>query len=281
MKKLLSITVVLAMTVGVLSACSFNTNVKTDTIFIGNGGNITEATIETFDKNYYNTGELKKFVEKEVNAYKAKDGTGTVKVQRMNVKKGIAKLYMGYSSYKTYAIFNDVTFFAGNVIQAQAEGYNFDTAFYTAEQAKEAIDSSTEQTLTTADSKTKTAIKKPKSTEKVTTETEKSTASTGETESLHEDSTAGTETLKSTEAAKKAKTEDKKKNNTKASVSKEKILSKDSYKVVVLQENTDVVIKGKILYVSSHVKVTGDNTATVTDEGADSTNVTPAYIIYQ
>ena len=59
------------------------------------------------------------------------------------------------------------------------------------------------------------------------------------------------------------------------------VLAEDDNKVVILQQDTAVEVKGEILYVSEHVEVTGKNTANVSGEGADSTDAKPAYIIYK
>ena len=59
------------------------------------------------------------------------------------------------------------------------------------------------------------------------------------------------------------------------------VLAEDDNKVVILQQDTAVEVKGEILYVSEHVEVTGKNTANVSGEGADSADAKTAYIIYK
>ena len=59
------------------------------------------------------------------------------------------------------------------------------------------------------------------------------------------------------------------------------ILAEEDNKVVILQQDTAVQVKGEILYVSEHVEVTGKNTANVYGEGTDSADAKPAYIIYK
>lgn len=59
------------------------------------------------------------------------------------------------------------------------------------------------------------------------------------------------------------------------------VLADEKNKVLILEQNTDVQVKGEILYVSDHVKVTGKDTATVYGEGTDSADVKLVYIIYK
>lgn len=65
------------------------------------------------------------------------------------------------------------------------------------------------------------------------------------------------------------------------SVSADTVLGEDNNRVLILKQDTNVQVKGEILYVSDHVKVTGKNTAAVYGEGADSTDAGLAYIIYK
>ena len=64
-------------------------------------------------------------------------------------------------------------------------------------------------------------------------------------------------------------------------ISADEVLSEEDRKVLILEQDTDVKVKGEILYVSDHVKVTGKDTATVYGEGSDSADTGLAYIIYK
>lgn len=64
-------------------------------------------------------------------------------------------------------------------------------------------------------------------------------------------------------------------------VSADTVLGEDNNQVLILKHDTNVQVKGEILYVSEHVRVTGKNTAEVYGEGADSTDAGLAYIIYK
>lgn len=58
-------------------------------------------------------------------------------------------------------------------------------------------------------------------------------------------------------------------------ISKDDILEMGSDNIVICEEAQDVIVPGKILYVSSNVEATGNKTATVKEEGE------LAYILYQ
>lgn len=295
---------ILIVTVGILSGCSFEPNVKANTIFVQKDKTILAASIETFDKNYYNQNDLKKYVEQQVESFKQSHTTGNVKLKKITVKKQQAKLYMEYSDYKTYAAFNEATFFIGTVATAKKAGYDFGLNFYDAAQAKEAIDPSTEQVQDTQEESTQTSSTQMDDTQDVEYDEEAETEYETETQADVKDnkykesedikdaqqldeteavSNTQQENLQSTQNS-LSSTQADQQNDSKGSlapVDTKKVLADDSLKVLILEENTNIELKGKILYVSSHVKVTGSHTATVTGEGEASTNVTPAYIIYQ
>lgn len=62
-------------------------------------------------------------------AYTTEHGEN-LKKESFAVEDGIAKLEMEYASYEAYDAFNGIEFFEGTVVAAQAEGYDFDTEFY-------------------------------------------------------------------------------------------------------------------------------------------------------
>ena len=202
------------------SGCGAKVDADTDTLFVEGNGKIEELTVETFDKAYYDEEELKEYINSEVEAYKADGGTGSVKMKKYEVKDQTVKLLMEYDGVDSYQSFNDTNLYVGTVLQAQADGYDFDLDFFVpgkADTKKEKV-SDTEQGI---DGSVQEAVK----------------------------------------------TSD--------------VLAETDNKVVILQQDTAVQVKGEILYVSGHVEVTGKNTVNVYGEGADSADAEPAYIIYK
>ena len=145
MRKLMVAGLFIILCTGLLSGCSQQTDVETSTVFIEKKGSVVSVDVEKFDKEYYEAEELENYIEKQVEEYGGKDGG--VEKSSFDVKDGKAKLKMRYDSYEDYANFNGIEFYSGSVVTAQAEGYDFDTEFYSvSENLKEqkAVDSETE-----------------------------------------------------------------------------------------------------------------------------------------
>lgn len=133
MKKIICVSIMI-FCIGLLSGCSKNADVDTSTVFIEKKGKIVSVDVEHLDKDYYDTEELREYITEHVDDYTKENGD-TVEETSFDVKDGIAKLTMEYDSYEDYARFNGVELYCGTVVQAQAEGYEFDTEFCRVEDA--------------------------------------------------------------------------------------------------------------------------------------------------
>lgn len=200
MKKLLTTGIVLVMMCGILSGCGAAKDADTTTLFVEKDSSIVEVSVGDFDKDYYDEGEFKDYVKDEVAAYKDGDGTGKVKFKKLSVEEGTAKLNMTYSDYKAYTEFVGRELFVGTIVEALAEGYEFDVDFNEVKDAKVA-----------------------------------------------------------------------------GSVSATDVTENSDYKVVVLDQGTDVTVHGTIAYVSDGVLVKNESTATV----EETAEVGFSYIIYK
>lgn len=143
MKKFIGIGLFIILCTGLLSGCSQQTDVETSTVFIEKKGSVVSVDVEKFDKDYYEAEELETYIEKQVDEYDGEDGS--VEKSSFDVKDGVAKLKMRYGSYEDYEKFNGIEFYIGSVVTAQAEGYDFDTEFYSVSEdfkEKKTVDSS-------------------------------------------------------------------------------------------------------------------------------------------
>lgn len=121
-----------------VTACGKSFEAAESTVYITKQGTITGADIEDFNEDYYDEEELKAYITESVESYVKSNGDGSVELDRFKTEKSddggvMAKLYLNYATYIDYALFNDITFFAGTVLQAQAENYTFDQEFQKAE----------------------------------------------------------------------------------------------------------------------------------------------------
>lgn len=116
------------------TACGASFEADESTVYITKQGNVIGADIEDFNEDYYDEDELKAYITESIESYVESNGDGSLELDRFLTKSseedGItAQLYLNYATYIDYALFNDVTLFAGTVEQAQQEGYTFDQEF--------------------------------------------------------------------------------------------------------------------------------------------------------
>ena len=235
MKKVCSICLVILM-ISLVSGCATKFP-DTDTVYIQKNGEISEASVESFDKKYYSQDELESFIKDEIADYEDAHDSGSVKLTSFKMEDKTAKLMMKYDGYQSYSDFSGTELFEGTVVQAIAGGYKFDVDFAEVEDGKVKAES--------LDTESATESLAESATESLTE---------GATESLTETATQTTE-----------------------SVSVSDVTSNDDYKVVILNKDTDVEVKGTICYVSTKgVTVKDDNTATVKE-----LNDEVSYIVYK
>ena len=145
-KKLRIVTGCIAMCAAVLTGCGGSLDVEVSTIALQKNGKITETSIEDFSASYYDEDELAAYIEEAVDEYVEENGKGTVKVSSSLVEESEAYLTIKYDSSDTYADFTGEECFSGDLLEAQAAGYDFDTEFYAVsdgETASETVSSET------------------------------------------------------------------------------------------------------------------------------------------
>lgn len=133
MKRIISLCLITAVLAAVLTACGGELDVDRNTVYVQKKGGIVEATVEPFEKGYYDQAELESYVKERVAAYALEHEEKSVEMDKFEVADGIATLYIKYAGYADYAEFNGVKMFAGTVPQARAAGYDFDTEFLAVE----------------------------------------------------------------------------------------------------------------------------------------------------
>lgn len=136
MKKILYMLIICICFMGTLTSCGKSLNVERDTVYVQKKGEIISVSVEKLDKDYYESDELKEFVDERVETYTADHEKDSVKVDKFSVDKESAKLHIKYAGYEDYAGFNEVDFFEGMVSQALAAGYDFDVDFSSVEEGE-------------------------------------------------------------------------------------------------------------------------------------------------
>ncbi|MBO5302519.1 MAG: hypothetical protein J6A92_00555 [Lachnospiraceae bacterium] len=129
MKKIIGMGLATVLCMGALTGCAEKTEVQESTVFIEKKGEIVSVDVENLDKDYYDAAELEAYIDGHVTDYAAENGENVTK-ESFSVEEGIAKLEMKYASCEDYSAFNGIELFDGSIVAAQAEGYDFDTEFY-------------------------------------------------------------------------------------------------------------------------------------------------------
>lgn len=129
MRKTVQIGLIGVLAITLLIGCGAEFSADKDTIYVQKKGTIKGANVADFDKEYYSETELSEFITDTVDTYVAKSGEGTVTIQEFAVENGVAHVYLDYAGAEDYAQFNGVEFFAGNILEAKAEGYDIPNAF--------------------------------------------------------------------------------------------------------------------------------------------------------
>lgn len=112
-KKIVLFTALLMLILG-LTACSkeekfLNADkVTVNTILAKANGALQVATVEAFDKSYYNLNELQEFVAKEIDTYSQKAGKDKVVINDIRKSGDKAIMLLTYSGMDQYSTFNDV-----------------------------------------------------------------------------------------------------------------------------------------------------------------------------
>ncbi len=103
---------------------------ESDAISISAKGTVTEIISDTLDQSYYDETELENQITSEVDAYNQEHGEDSVTVRSFEAEDGSVTLKLKFAAASDYAAFNHVEFYSGSIINAQLEGYLFDTNFY-------------------------------------------------------------------------------------------------------------------------------------------------------
>lgn len=138
MKRKLCAVLCLAVAASITAGCGASFEADESTVYITKQGNVIGADIEDFNEEYYDEEELQQYITDSIQGYVEANGDGSLELDRFETesseKDGVtAHLYLNYATYIDYALFNDVTMFAGTVEQARQEGYTFDQSFQKAE----------------------------------------------------------------------------------------------------------------------------------------------------
>jgi hypothetical protein len=83
-------------------------DVHTNTVLMNDDGTVQAATVEEFNKDYYNLTELNTFITEQINSYNNANGEDSIAINTLEIKEGNAILILDYATIQHYAAFNEV-----------------------------------------------------------------------------------------------------------------------------------------------------------------------------
>lgn len=128
MKKWISTICILAAVI-LLIGCSSAFQPSVTSLYIQKNGEITQAIVESFEKDYYSDREFQSMIEKEVDAYNSKYGEERITIERLEVEDSTLYLLLGFKDADTYEHYNESYCFSGTVDEALDEGLSFNMDF--------------------------------------------------------------------------------------------------------------------------------------------------------
>jgi len=117
MKRFACVAIILLLILGTIGCAKktkyINANDVTESTLLARAnGSLQVASVEQFDKNYYNLNELNEFIGKAVDAYNDKAKAKNIKVDKINEKtiqnKKSVVMLLSYAGMKDYSTFNGV-----------------------------------------------------------------------------------------------------------------------------------------------------------------------------
>lgn len=156
MRKSIGVLLVTVFSLMLLTACGKALKVDNNTVYVQKKGKIIGATVESFDKDYYDGTELEEYINQRVADYISGHDQKSVKVDSFSVEEGMARLNIRYAGYEDYAEFNGIEMFVGTVPQAMAAGYDFEDEFLAVEDGM--LSGSADKDTVTAESGYKVVI---------------------------------------------------------------------------------------------------------------------------
>ena len=116
-----------------------------NTVQVGADGSVTELLFDTLDQNWYNGNELQDMIARSMNEYNEQHGAGAIQVTAYSDAGGNVNVTILYRTPEDYAVFNNVPFESGSMLDAEMAGCLFTGPFSVVEGSsitKENVDAS-------------------------------------------------------------------------------------------------------------------------------------------
>ena len=131
MKRCRNVCLMLFLVLGsvLLVGCNKLDDVKETTISVGKKGAVTEVIMESAEGESYGVEELQSFVDADIKAFNQNAKTQNVELTSCEIKDGMTRIEIAYTSYTDYADYHKTRCFVGTVKEAENAGYDFNAEF--------------------------------------------------------------------------------------------------------------------------------------------------------
>lgn len=111
------------------AGCGASFEPSVTSLYVQKDGKITQAIVESFEKDYYSDREFQSMIEKEIDAYNSGYGEERITIQRLEVVDGTLYLLLDFKDADTYEHYSETFCFSGTVDEALDEGLSFNMDF--------------------------------------------------------------------------------------------------------------------------------------------------------
>ena len=132
MKKWMSMLCILAVVLA-MSGCSTSFRPSASSLYIQKDGKLTQAIVESFEKDYYSLAEFENMINKEIDTYNRNYGEEKISLNQLELKDQTLYLLLDFSDADVYSTYNEEYCFVGTVEEALDAGLSFQMDFKDAE----------------------------------------------------------------------------------------------------------------------------------------------------
>lgn len=123
----------------VLVSCGAGSGTDGTNVSLIKDGTIQSNIRESFEESYYDKEELQQTILAQAATYNRQAGSGSIAVEKVDVKDGVAVVQMTYANASDYAAFNKATFFVGSPEDAELKGYELNVVLSGVKNSKETL----------------------------------------------------------------------------------------------------------------------------------------------
>lgn len=129
MKKITAICVLAVLIV--MTGCGKSSfKPSTTSLYVQKDGKITQAIVESFEKEYYSLSEFQSMINMEVEKYNSNYGEERISIERLDVdSNSTLHLLLDFKDADTYEHYNETYCFEGTIGEALDEGLSFNMDF--------------------------------------------------------------------------------------------------------------------------------------------------------